>query len=358
MSYGFLLSATTLIGMLAIVLPGTACSHLPPGRTGFTPPVELAHRLRADVQHLAGEIGERNLYHPEKLAKAADWIEAAFKRMGYQTVRRQPVFVRGKDYALPADVTAWNIEAVLPGKTRADEQLVIGAHYDSKVAMPRWNAHWPPMPMRPGTPGANDNGSGVATVLALARRFVGHPQARTLRFVAFVNEEPPFYQTDAMGSLAYARNLQREGRQKVRMITPETLGCYSARPHAKRAGTALLLASILELPERSDYISFSGNWGSWRWLETSARRFALHSALEVRTVALPAVAKKVAWSDDWSFWQCGYPAFAVSDTAYLRSDQYHEVYDTPEKLDYRPMAQVVWALGDMVADAANNPVRW
>ena len=358
MRFRHLFSTAVFVGLPAITLPVASGSHVPPGQTGSVAPAELALQLHADVRHLAGEIGERNLYHPDRLEAAATWIEQAFKRMGYAGVHRLPVAVRAKDYALPADTTAFNIEAILPGTALAEEQIIIGAHYDSKVAMPRWNAHWPPTPDHPGTPGANDNASGVATVLALARRFAGHPQSRTLRFVAFVNEEPPFYQTAAMGSLAYARSLRLQGLRKVRMITPETLGCYSSRPHTKRSGAALLLADLLDLPARSDYVSCSSNWRSRHWAGQCAPLFARHGTLEVRTVALPAVVKKVAWSDDWSFWQCGYPAFAVTDTAYLRSDQYHEVDDTPDRLDYQPMAQVVWALGCAVEDLASNESRW
>ncbi|MDB6073353.1 MAG: peptidase [Verrucomicrobiaceae bacterium] len=357
MHSGFLY-LTSVFALLAITFLSTSCSHLPPGNTSATGSLGSTHQLQADIQYLAGTIGERNLYHPDKLEAAAAWIETEFKHMGFNIVRRLPVKVQGKDYALSADATAFNIEAVLPGTTLGDENLVIGAHYDSKVAMPKWNAHWPPTPESPGTPGANDNASGVAAGLELARQFAGHPQARTLRFVAFVNEEPPFYQTDAMGSLAYARGLRKQGLSKVRMITPETLGCYSSRPHSKRKGAAKLLAAILDLPDRPDYVSFSGNLGSRHWVADCARRFASHSALEMRTVALPAVVKKVAWSDDWSFWQCGYPAFAVTDTAYLRSDQYHEVDDTPDKLDYQPMAQVVRALALMLKERANNPKPW
>ncbi len=342
-----------LVAALVLLFLTTSCSHMPPGARRSSVDSTLADRLRADVQHLAGDIGERNLYHPEKLEAAAAWIEAEFAHMGYR-VRRVPVPVRGKDYALAADITAWNIEAVLPGTTLADEQIVIGAHYDSKVAMPRWNGHWPPTPEKPGTPGANDNGSGVATVLALARHFAGRPQARTLRFVTFVNEEPPFYQTDAMGSLAYARGLRADGLGKVRMITPETLGCYSPRVRTKR----LFIGTLLGLPDRPNYIAFASTRGSRHWMAQCAARFAPHSTLELRTVAIPAFSKKVAWSDDWSFTQCGYPAFAVTDTAYERCDHYHEVTDTPDTLDYGPMAEVVNALGHMLSEAASDPARW
>ena len=347
MKLGKLFSATL------VVLLANSCSHLPPGVSESHAPEELAHELQADVQHLAGAIGERNLYHPEKLEAASDWIESEFLSMGYSTVCRQPVVVRGRDFALPEDATVWNIEAILPGGSLADEHLIIGAHYDSKVAMPRWHGHWPPNPENKGTPGANDNASGMATVLALARRFAGHPQERTIHFVAFVNEEPPFYQTEAMGSLVYARSLKAAGLEKVRMFTPETLGCYSPKPHRKRIG----VASLFGLPDRHDYVAFVCNLASRPWVTDMAKRYSRHSAKDLRTLTLPALSKKGAWSDDWAFWQCGYPAFAVTDTAYFRSDQYHDLSDTPEALAYGPMAQVVKALGTAVEEAASDPAH-
>ena len=338
---------------LALVLCfAVSCSH-PPGCASSGKDSEIEEYLQASVQHLAGTIGERNLYHPEALATSAQWIEDEFRRMGY-TPSRLPVEVASERFGLPNAVTAWNIEAVLLGSSLADEQLIVGAHYDSKVAMPRWNDHWPPTPESPGTPGANDNASGVGTVLAVAGHLAGQRPLRTVRFVAFVNEEPPFYQTEAMGSLVYARKLRQEGFKKLRMITPETLGCYSSRPRRKR----LAVASVLGLPDRPDYIAFVGNWASRHWIREVAGIFAPQSGIDVRTVELPTVSKKVAWSDDWSFWRCGYPAFAITDTAYYRSDHYHETTDTPDTLDYRAMAEVVKALAQTVERVAKDPLQW
>jgi hypothetical protein len=172
--------------------------------------------------------------------------------------------------------------------------------------------------------------------------------AETVRFVAFVNEEPPFYQTQAMGSLVYAKMLRDKGVRNVRMITPETLGCYSVRLREKRYG----IVSLFGLPDYPNYAAFLGNLGSQGWINQVFEPFSGLSRIEARTLALPELSNKVAWSDDWSFWQHGFPAFTVTDTAFLRHDDYHELNDVPQNLDYDAMAEVVWALGLVIEKLA------
>ena len=134
--------------------------------------VKLREELRADVHKLAGDIGERNMWHYTKLNAAADFIEDSFSRAGLHP-RRDSYEIRGQ--------ACHNIEVEIPGEPQGaavsspPSIILIGAHYDSVF----------------GSPGANDNGSGVAAMLALARRFAGKTTQHTLRFVAFVNEEPP-----------------------------------------------------------------------------------------------------------------------------------------------------------------------
>src|SRR5678815_1152440 len=163
--------------------------------------VVLREELRANVQKLAGEIGERNMWHYAQLNAAADFIEDSFSRAGLRT-RRDSYETQGQP--------CHNIEAEIPG-TRP-EIIVIGAHYDSVF----------------GSPGANDNGSGVAAVLALAQRFAARETERspprrtpnkTLRFVAFVNEEPPYFLSGEMGSLVYARRCKQRGDKISAMIS-------------------------------------------------------------------------------------------------------------------------------------------
>src|SRR2546429_4414863 len=173
--------------VLAVVLGSVYYTMLyMPGRsyTGVLPPlradeVTLRDRLTQHVRILAGEIGERQLWRPAALERVAQYIEVTWQAQGYQ-VARQPVVAEGK--------TVYNLETELPGGSRRDEIVLVGAHYDSVL----------------GSPGANDNATGTAAVLELARLLAGQRLARTVRLVAFVNEGPPFFSTGAIGSLGYA----------------------------------------------------------------------------------------------------------------------------------------------------------
>lgn len=306
----------------------------------------VAEDLHATINELSTNIGERNLYHPERLRLAATWIEKQFHQRGFSTVSRLPVAVDGKKYLLPSDTTAWNLEVQLDGLKGNEDLIVLGAHYDTKVGMKGWHDHWPPKPEIPGTPGANDNGSGVAALLWLASELSKNSHHSAIRFVAFVNEEPPFFQTPAMGSFEYAKNLRQSAKGRIRMISLETLGCYSSQPRTKRNR----LVSIFGLKDKSDYVALLGNFHSKSWMKKSSSSLSKFTTVEVRTLALPEFNKSVAWSDDWSFWQLGIPAFSVTDTAYLRSDVYHETTDTPEKIDYKTMADVVSGLKSMIEE--------
>jgi acetylornithine deacetylase/succinyl-diaminopimelate desuccinylase-like protein len=198
-------------------------------KVGPLSPDEIALReeLRADVQKLAGEIGERNMWHYPQLNAAADFIEDSFSRAGLRT-RRDSYEIRGQ--------LCHNIEVEIPGNQ--PEIIVIGAHYDSVF----------------GSPGANDNGSGAAAVLALAKRFAareteqGAPQRKpnkTLRFVAFVNEEPPYFLSGEMGSQVYARRCKERGDKISAMISLETIGYFSDAPGSQTypvAGPRLVLS--------------------------------------------------------------------------------------------------------------------
>jgi hypothetical protein len=312
-------------------------------------PASLASELRASVTKLAGEIGERNCYRPAGLEAAARWVERELAAAGLAT-RRVPVNVPADPFLQCGPTTVWNIEANKPGGARAREVLVVGAHYDSKVDTPQWFDNGPPRPDRRGTPGANDNATGVAALIALARRLSGVHLDRSIRFVAFVNEEPPFFQTDAMGSRCYARGCANDRFHTIAgMINLDTLGCYSAQGRAKRVP----LAGLIGLPDRPDYVAFLSNWSSRRFRDECATIFRRHCSVAVRGAALPIFCRPLAWSDDWAFWQERIPAISVTDTAFQRSEHYHALTDTPDRLDYEPMAEVVWALGQVVAAVAS-----
>ncbi|WP_165741690.1 M20/M25/M40 family metallo-hydrolase [Candidatus Thiosymbion oneisti] len=333
----------SLLGCTKLHRPNLACDYEPP-------PLALASALRASVTTLATDIGERHCWRAKNLEQAATWIEGRFKALGLDT-KRLPVYIPEGSYPGCCPLTLWNVEATKIGGRWPQKSIIVGAHYDSKVATPGWKDHEPLIPDQLGTPGADDNASGVAALLALAKRFSTKKTERSIRFVAFVNEEPPFFKGNEMGSSVYARKLKDRGIEAVGMVSLETLGIYSHQSQHKR----LALAGLIGLPARPDYVAFLGNQASRSFIDRCAEVFHAYSKISLRTFTLydPAARWK-PWSDDWSFWKHDIPAFSVTDTAFLRHDHYHEISDTPDRLDYETMAHVVWGLGYML-DALANP---
>ena len=287
--------------------------------------VGLREELRANVQKLAGEIGERNMWHYPQLNAAAEFIEDSFSRAGLRT-RRDSYDMRGQACS--------NIEAEIPGVR--SEILLIGAHYDSVF----------------GSPGANDNGTGVAATLALARRFVGRKPEHTLRFVAFVNEEPPYFLSDEMGSFVYAGRCKAHGDKISAMISLETIGYFSDAPHSQTYPSPGL---GIFYPNVGNFIGFVGNVHSRTLLRRVVGLFRKHAKIPSEGAALPAFIPGVSWSDQWSFWRHGYPGIMVTDTAPFRYPFYHSSSDTPDKLDYDRFALVVSGVEKVIKEFDRAP---
>ena len=171
---------------------------------------EIADRLRRHIQVLAADIGERNVWREDTLETAAEYIESTLQAAGYD-VSSQVFSAQG--------IGVRNLEAILDGHSPAEHIVLIGAHYDTVS----------------GSPGANDNGSGVAALLEIARLLAGKPLARSVRFVAFVNEEPPFFYTRDMGSYHYADRARERG---------EKISAYGANIRTSRM--ILLLGDITD----------------------------------------------------------------------------------------------------------------
>ena len=273
--------------------------------------VGLREELRANVQKLAGEIGERNMWHYVALDAAADFIEDSFSRAGLRT-RRDSYETRGQP--------CHNIEAEIPGNR--PKIIVIGAHYDSVF----------------GSPGANDNGTGVAATLALARRFASARPKHILRFVAFVNEEPPYFLSGEMGSEVYARRCKERGDKIYAMISLETIGYFSDAPNSQTYPSPGL---GMFYPKVGNFIGFVSNVHSRALLRRVITLFRENAKIPSEGASLPAFIPGVSWSDQWSFWQHGYPAIMVTDTAPFRYPYYHSSSDTPDKLDYDRFTLVV-----------------
>src|SRR4029450_1904405 len=291
--------------------------------------VVLREELRANVQKLAGEIGERNMWHYARLNAAADFIEDSFSRAGLRT-RRDSYETGGQP--------CHNIEAEIPGN--GAEIIVIGAHYDSVF----------------GSPGANDIGIGAAAVLALAHRFGASETERsaprstpnkTLRFVAFVNEEPPYFLSGEMGSQVYARRCKERGDKISAMISLETIRYLSDSPPSQTYPSPGL---GLFYPKVGNFIGFVSNVQSRALLRHVIGLFRKHAKIPSEAASLPAFIPGVSWSDQWSFWQHGYPAIMVTDTAPFRYPYYHSSSDTPDKLDYDRFTLVVSAMEKVIQE--------
>jgi Peptidase family M28 len=283
----------------------------------------LREELRADVQKLAGEIGERNMDHYPQLQAAADFIEQSFARAGLNP-HRDSYELHGR--------ACHNIEAEIRGSS--PDVVVLGAHYDSVL----------------GCPAANDNGSGVAAMLALGRRFSGKSLDRTLRFVAFVNEEPPYFLSPQMGSYVYAERCKQGGDQIRAMISLETIGYFSDAPNSQSYPAPGFGAFY---PKTGNFIGFVANIGSRELLQRTMSIFRAQKKIPSEGAALPGFIPGVSWSDHWSFWQHGYPALMITDTAPFRYPHYHLSTDTPDKLDYDRFALVVSGMEKVILDLAD-----
>ena len=310
-----------------------------PGKSyhGPVPPLTdeqmiLRNQLRKDVAKLAGDIGGRNVSTEyENLCKAANFIEESFMQAGYKTSRQGYEVglygIEGRE--------CYNLEAEITGTKRPDAIVIIGAHYDSLE----------------GTSGANDNASGVAALLSLARAFVDTKPERTLRFVAFVNEEPPFFQSDDMGSFIYARRCRERNENVVAMLSLETIGYYTDEPESQNFPIGLM---DFVFPTTGNFISFVGNIKSHKLLRDVTVSFRQYAKFPSEAACLPEQIAGVAWSDQWSFWQNGYPGIMVTDTAPFRYPYYHTHEDTPDKINYDRFAYLVDMLEKVVARLADS----
>lgn len=298
-----------------VKVPGS--SHAGPLPPLTSEEEQVAGNLRRHVAAIASR--EHNVFRPEALEAAAQYVEHAFTGAGYAVEAQR--FQSGS-------IEVRNIEVEVTGQGRRDEIILIGAHYDSVS----------------GAPGANDNGSGVAALIELARLLRNAKPARTLRFVAFVNEEPPFYWSEAMGSRHYARRAKDRGEAIVAMFSLETIGYYSDRAGSQRYPFPLSFF----YPSTGNFIAFVSNLASRPLLHEAVAAFRRHARFPSEGAAAPAFLPGVAWSDHWSFWQEGWPALMVTDTALYRYPHYHTLQDTPDKVDYERAARVVIGLFHML----------
>jgi Zn-dependent M28 family amino/carboxypeptidase len=285
----------------------------------------LQQSLRHTVEALAGTIGVRNVRHPKALAEATRFLETELVGAGL-VVKREAFTTEGIETA--------NLVATVAGQKAPNEIVVVGAHYDTAAP----------------TPGADDNASGVAAVLELARGAARRRPGRTLRFVFFANEEPPYFQTEKMGSLVYARACRARGDDLIAALSIESVGIFSDAPKSQHYPWPFSWF----YPSTGNFLAFIGNPHSRGLVERATVAFRKAATVASEAAVLPDSIDGVGWSDHWAFWQVGYPAIMVTDTAVFRNVHYHEPGDTPEKLDYDRLGRAVRGIDAVIAELSGG----
>jgi Peptidase family M28 len=285
----------------------------------------LEARLMGHVEVLGRTIGERHLGRPRALQAAAEYIRQAWADQGLALTEER--FEVGGQPVL-------NLITQIPGRPQAGEILVVGAHYDSVV----------------GSPGANDNGTGVAALLEMSRQFRDHPLSRTVRLVAFVNEEPPYFLTDEMGSRVHARGARRRGERILGMLSLETIGYYSDARSTQHYPAPFGML----YPDTGNFLAVVGNLASRRLVVEFMTRFMSATDFPVEGVATFEGVPGINWSDHSSFWSEGYPAIMLTDTAPFRYAEYHTAQDVPERVTRREFARAAHGIMEAVRRLAGG----
>ena len=312
-----------LVGIWGFVIRMPGATYTGPIVPLTAPQQERRDALEAHVRRLAAEIGERNEGRPAELLAAVGYLDSTLAGMGYEVLTQEYEY-GGSRFQ--------NLEVEIPGAVEPDAIVVVGAHYDSVE----------------GTPGADDNASGTAGVLQLARLFASERPARTLRFVLFVNEEPPFWDTKWMGSRIYAARSAERDENIVAMLSLETIGYFSSEPGSQQYPPPFSFF----YPDRGDFIGFVGNLASGRLIRQTLAVFREHASFPSQGVAAPTWIPGITWSDHASFWIHGFKAIMITDTAPFRNPFYHTTGDTVDKLDFERMTLVVDGIAAVVQELA------
>lgn len=285
-------------------------------------------QLYRHVEKLAVEIGSRSVFEYDKLSAAKEYILSCLTEMGYLPDVQEYSYQKG---------VFSNIIVSKPGTMPHQGVVVIGAHYDTVV----------------GTPGADDNASAVALLLELCRLVKDCEPERTIRLVFFALEEPPIFRTEFMGSAVYARAAKEKGETIAAMIALEMLGYYSEREGGQ--GYPLPLMSLI-YPSKPDFIAVVGNMPSRSLVEAVAGSLRKSGGVSVETLTTVPVVPGVDFSDHRSFWEQGYPAVMITDTAFFRNPNYHSGNDTIDTLDFERMSLLLRGLLQVAKDLADAPV--
>ena len=280
-------------------------------------------QLRLHLKALTETIGERSVRTPGNLNKTVEYILSFYKEIGIKAWR-EPYHYEGFEVA--------NVVAEISSGHNPARRFVLGAHYDSVA----------------GTVGADDNASAIAVQLETARYlkaiFAHETLDLNVKLISFALEEPPAYRTPYMGSRVYAKKARRENEKIDGMICLEMVGYACYEPGCQKYPFPL---GFLDYPKAGNFIGIVGNFKSGEFTRALINEFQKNDGLPVVKLSVPfngRIIPSVRLSDHASFWDQGFKAVMVTDSAFFRNPYYHTPADTMEKLDYRFMAELVESL--------------
>lgn len=319
-----MLLVVLIIALLLIALWFWVTQPLFSRRVGTSQGLVDAARVEAHVLSLTTELSPRDESHVENLDRVAAYIKNEFSQTN-ALVSEQSYEVRGNTYR--------NVIAQFGPET--EELIVVGAHYDTAGPLP----------------GADDNASGVAGLIELARLLGRQQPQLRVELVAFTLEEPPCFRTSNMGSSVHARSL-RAGNKRVRaMLCLEMIGYFSDAPNSQRFPAPAMSAFY---PSTGNFIGVVGRLGDWSLVRQTKSAMRRASPLPVYSINAPGFVTGVDFSDHLNYWDAGYRAVMITDTAFYRNRNYHTAADTAEQLDYRRIALVVEGVYAAVTELAKQ----
>lgn len=292
--------------------------------TDSSGPSTRLHRLKNHIHVLAELIGERNSAHRSALDATCAYLQRELTAMGYQPIEhRYPMSIR----------EGVNYEIFIPGSDIRKPTLVIGAHYDSAL----------------GTPGADDNASAVAILLETLRDIAGQTGKRTVRAVFYDAEEAPHFNLGETGSIHHAQQCRDRDEKLIGMLCLESLGYYQTpQPHESAPRWMKRLVNLLG----GRHIIAVSQPRSVRLLLRTCWHLRKHRGVRVIPIVLPRRVHAINLSDHRPYWNQGYAALMLTDTAFLRNPHYHQPSDRLATLDLQMMDRLCGQVGRVVCRLA------
>ena len=283
--------------------------------------------LTSDLSHIQA-LGPRNSVNDssyEQLRRCEEWVIQRWESQGY-SVKKHSFSVDGREYS--------NLEIEIQGHSAPSEIIIVSAQYDTL----------------PDSPGANNNGSGMAILFALSHLLRNHTPGRTIRLIEFVNEEDPFFGTEKMGSYQYAKR-SSERKENIRvMLSLDALGIYGNELGSQR----LPFPFSLFYPDRGNFLAFIGDFSARGYMLEATRGFKKGSSFPIEAGVVPKWVEGAGWSDHQSFWKFGYPGIMVTDTGGFRAPSHTTREDTMEKLNFEAMSRITLGMYCAIIDLSHK----